>query len=174
VSGTPFTTTALTPASTTKFAAELADGSKGHVLHSGLGISGLWTPALTFNTAGDFAATYDAQVGTYFRIGLFILATFNLSTSAFTHTTASSSLQITGLPFAARNTANDIQFGNLQWSGITKANYTDIAPRISPNTQILNLLASGSGQGPSAVAAADMPTGGSVVLRGSLVYIAAS
>src|SRR3990167_7149776 len=60
-----------------------------------------WTPALTFATPGDVAATYNAQTGSYFRIGPVVFFWIDLVLATFTHTTASGNLRIAGLPTAA-------------------------------------------------------------------------
>lgn len=130
-----------------------------------------WTPVLTFATPGDLAVGYSVQRGSFTKNGRLIVADFNLTTSAFTHTTAVGGLRITGLPFTiAVDDANYAVPGSLAWQGITKAGYTDVAPQAASGNTYLTLLASGSGVALSAVAAADMPTGGTVALRGSIAF----
>lgn len=130
-----------------------------------------WTPAITFTTPGDVSVSFSTQIGKYtkYRDGT-IRATFYLVTSAFTHTTASGSLRVTGLPFTAENTTGLAATGTLQWQGITKASYTQITPKIEPNTAYIQFQASGTGQALSDVSAANMPTGGSVVLIGMIEF----
>ena len=131
---------------------------------------GQWTPSISFTTPGDLAVTYSAQVGTYSKIGRVTNISFSIVTSAFTHTTASGSLTISSLPFSSLNLAGIRWSGALAWSGITKANYTNIVSLLDPNSSLLTLSASGSGQAATSVVAADMPSGGTVVLRGSMTY----
>jgi hypothetical protein len=126
---------------------------------------GAWTPVLTFATPGNVAVTYAAQLGSYTKIGRLVILDFFVTTSAFTHTTASGELTITGVPFTA---ATQIFGGFLAWSGITKAGYTQITAQVQDVRILFN--ASGSGVSESSVAAADMPSGGTVRLRGSLIY----
>lgn len=128
-----------------------------------------WTPTLTFATPGNLSVTYSQRVGRITKLGPLTLATFNLVTSAFTHTSASGNLQITGLPFTTVNVTNLTGEGTVRWTGITKANYTQVNPGVSPNSSTIVFVASGSGQAFSNVAAADMPTGGTVALHGALV-----
>lgn len=128
-----------------------------------------WTPAITFATAGDLSVAYSQQVGRIEKLGPLTIATFNLVTSAFTHTTASGNLQMTGFPFTTVNITSLTTEGSMRWTGITKANYTQVNPGISPNGTTIVFVASGSGQAFSNVTAANMPTGGAVALHGLLV-----
>ncbi len=131
---------------------------------------GTWTPALTFATPGDLAVTYSSQLGWYTKIGNVVVCWFNLVTSAFTHTTASGSLQITGLPFSVNSTTGSFGISTLYFQGITKAGYTQFVFRAIPGSTGADCLASGSGVAAATVNAADMPTAGTVLLRGQLTY----
>jgi hypothetical protein len=126
---------------------------------------GTWTPVLTFATPGDLALTYAAQTGAYTKIGRVVVLDFTVTTSAFTHTTASGNLTMTGAPFAA---ATQIFGGFFAFNGITKAGYTQFVAQIQASSILFN--ASGSGVAESGVSAPDVPTGGTVRLRGSLIY----
>jgi hypothetical protein len=130
---------------------------------------GTWTPTMAFTTAGDSNIVLSSQIGHYTRVGRQVFLTFQLITSTFTHTTASGNLTISGLPFTV-NAALNHRGGSLVWQGITKANYSEVVPSAvaSTTTIILNIM--GSGQSATAVAAADMPTGGSVILSGSAMF----
>jgi hypothetical protein len=137
----------------------------------GLNQLGSWTPVLTFATPGDLSVAYSTQYGSYVKIGRLVVLKFILVTSAFTWSTASGNLTITGVPFVSANetTANR---GWATFTGITKANYTQFSPFVGANTTTISWDASGSGQTQSTVAAADMPSGGSVQLRGNIPYFA--
>lgn len=132
-----------------------------------------WTPVLTFATAGNLSVAYTTQLGRYILLGPIVIYWFNIVTSAFTHTTASGDCQITGLPYTAVNVTGLRNVGTLNWQGITKANYTDIAPHINANATTILLGASGSGQSLANIGTGDMPTGGSVILRGTGIYFRA-
>jgi hypothetical protein len=132
---------------------------------------GTWTPVLTFATPGNLSVAYSVQVGVYARTGNAFFIDAELVTSTFTHTTASGVLRVTGLPFTSA-AAGSFRLA-LQWGGITKATYTDVVGVVSNGTTIVQFQASGSGVAPSNVTAADMPTGGSVVLRFSGLYLPA-
>ena len=123
-----------------------------------------FTPTVTFVTPGDLAVTYANRIGRYEIRGSKCFVEILISTSVFTHTTASGNLRITGLPFAAGATSNDgsalVSFG-----GITKANYTQYCALTSNSQTYFNIYASGSGQAFAAVNAVDTPTGGTFLIK---------
>lgn len=130
-----------------------------------------WTPVLTFATPGDLAVSYSVQRGRRVKFGGFCYADFGIVTSAFTFTTATGALEITGLTDVASTVDSSyIAVGTMQWGGVTKANYTHLAPVITSGSSIILANAFGSGQAPATIAATDTPTGGTVRLRGSILY----
>jgi hypothetical protein len=133
---------------------------------------GTWTPALTFETAGDLSVVYAAErIGTYSKIGDLVIAQFSVQCTTFTHTTASGNLQMTGLPFASvRNTTDFSGVGLNSFQGITKANYTQIGATTLNGGSYIFFSICGSGQGALNVAAADMPSGTLKLLRGTVIY----
>lgn len=138
-------------------------------------IGAAWTPVLTCTTPGNLTVAYSVQVGWYIKIGRLVIASFKIATSAFTHTSGESgNVIITGLPYAAShpNTSADA-LGVMKFQGITKANYTQFSLNITHGTQQMTINAGGSAQTDGAVQIADMPTGGSVVLSGMIIYPAA-
>jgi hypothetical protein len=132
---------------------------------------GTWTPVLSFLTPGDLSVSYSVQVGTYTKIGRLVQVSGQVTTSAFTFTTASGNVRLTGLPFTSANVSNQNAFGGCQWSGVTKATYTHACAVVFSNVSIMNFSASGSGVALANITAADMPTGGSVILGGSVAYV---
>src|SRR6185437_3599423 len=125
--------------------------------------TGTWTPVLTFATPGNLSVSYSTQTGDYTRIGRMVFASFAIITSAFTWTTASGSLEITGLPFTSANLSGRFWAGALtQWQGITKTGFTSMALRLAANSSALLVFASGSGQASSGLQASDLPTTGTV------------
>ena len=130
-----------------------------------------WTPALTFATPGDLTVAYTTQWGAYTKWGNDITLHFVIETSTFTHTTAASNLRVTGIPFASNADTTARYIGKLEWGGITKANYTEINCRLAGGSSTtMQFVASGSAQAAAFVTAADMPSAGTVVLRGTLHY----
>lgn len=131
---------------------------------------GTWTPGVSFQTPGDLSVTYSGQVGTYTKVGNNVTLRFHIVTTSFTHSTASGNLLISDLPFEA--TASLIGAGALFWQGITKTNYTQMC--VIPNAgSVLNIQASGSGQNTDTIDVGDVPSGGAVVLGGTISYKAA-
>jgi hypothetical protein len=128
----------------------------------------IWLPNFTFTTPGDLNAPLVTQIGHYTKYANVVHLRGTLTTSTFTHTTASGGLFITNLPFVVKADATIISLGSLSWGGITKAGFTDIAVQSLNNTSTLRVIASGSGVAPTPVDAADMPTGGTVFLEFAL------
>lgn len=126
---------------------------------------GTWTPVLTFNTPGDLSVAYTTQSGDYVRTGRHWTLAFNIVTSSFTHTTASGNLLVTGQPVAATTNLG----GSVRWQGVTKANYTQITPRIGSSS--ISFHASGSAQALAFLGSGDLPTGGSVTLAGMVTFV---
>jgi len=62
---------------------------------------GTWTPVLTFATPGTLVTTYNAQAGTFTKVGRLVTVMFRLSFAAagIVKGTASGALSITGLPY---------------------------------------------------------------------------
>lgn len=130
---------------------------------------GTWTPVLTFATPGNLSIAYSEQSGQWTKLDRLMIVNFDIVTSSFTWTTSSGGARITGLPSAYPPSANEFWFGQMYWQGITKANYTHAMTQ-SNSAGYLALAISGSGQAAAAVNAADMPSGGSVLLRGTAFY----
>lgn len=131
---------------------------------------GNWTPVLTCLTPGDLNITYSTQYGTYKKIGRRVFLTFYIVTSAFTHTTASGDIRITGLPFSC-GTFEISGFGSAsEWQGITKANYTQLGFLVIAGNNFISPRMSGSGQSVAYLSIADMPSAGSVRIFGTLEY----
>lgn len=142
-----------------------------HTPLAGLFPTGSWTPSLTFATPGDLAVAYTWQIGEYFRFGNVVMLFFTILTSGFTHTTASGGIRITGVPLTAKTLTNMRWNGALgQVQGVTKVNYTQFMAGINSAGTFLTVTASGSGQATGPVNAADMPTGGTITLAGSVIY----
>lgn len=132
---------------------------------------GNWTPALSFVTPGNLSVGYQFQTGRYTKIGRLVVASFAISTSSFTFSTATGNLVVNGLPFSSVNDANYRSYASVLYSGITKAGYTQVTAGVSGNVNQLLFGASGSGVAQAFITAADMPSGGSVLLIGTIPYI---
>jgi hypothetical protein len=133
---------------------------------------GTWTPVLTCITPGDLSVTYSAQTGFYTKVGRIVMASFFIATSAFTRSTASGVVRITGIPFATNASANSGSFGALAGQGIGKTSYTQIICSAASNSNFLVLPMSGpaTNQNFYNCEIVDMPSGGAVILRGAVTY----
>lgn len=165
-------TRSIVPDSDAQILADLvaADGTTGGFLKDSDMATGTWTPTFAIGTPGNFAGTV-TPIGAYFRIGSLVYVQFDLTFSAFSHSSASGTVTITGLPFTVSTGIES--WGAMQWSGITKTNYTNIVCRATSNTTTLDLLAMGSGQANATLSITDFPTGGSVRLKGAVLYVRA-
>lgn len=125
-----------------------------------------FTPALTFSTPGNLAVTYSAQTGKYTKIGRRVSLEVRLDLSSFTHTTASGTLTIAGLPLAPAATS----IGVVRFGGINKVGYSQLAFQIAGGATTATLAASGMGVAPADVVAADVPSGGAVTVRANITF----
>lgn len=148
----------------------LYDGSEFQVLNYRKGVTG-WTAAITASTPGDMSVAYVDQTGSYEISGNKITAWFSIITSAFTYTTASGNIYITGLPFRAAANQSVYFSGAVRFSGMTKANYTQVVGGVGAAETKISLYASGSGQASVGLAITDFPTAGTVYLQGCVTYI---
>ena len=133
---------------------------------------GTWTPVIAFSTVGNSSIVLSLAVGTYVKVGALVTAHYTIRTSTFTHTTASGSLQLTGVPYsyfaggAGQNTGNALA----RFGGITKANFTQVGLLIPNGGATATFSINGEGQAYTTVAAGDMPSAGTVDLTGTIVY----
>jgi hypothetical protein len=128
---------------------------------------GTWTPDFSFTTPGNLAKTYSTQVGWYLKVGGLVAVSFDLITSAFTHTTASGAIFIDGLPFTA---SASISWGPIALGGWTMAGYTAAALFVASGGTSAGIATMGSGAGIAQPTTAHFPSGGTVNLRGAVVY----
>jgi len=133
-----------------------------------------WNPTITFATPGNLAITYSARIGVWSRVGDLVFVTCQISCSAFTHTTASGALSVTGLPWIADASAGICGVTTCVYSGITKAGYSYVGAVVGSGSTAVNFYTSGSALPITAINAADMPTGGTPSLWFTLVYKAAT
>jgi hypothetical protein len=129
-----------------------------------------WTPSITFTTPGNLAVSYTTQNGKSIVVGDTCIAWFDIATSSFTHTTAAGVFRFNGLPHTASATHNNTGVAMHAFQGITKAGYTQFSAVALASSTTGAIGCSGSGVAHAGIAPADMPTGGSVILRGVLIY----
>lgn len=129
---------------------------------------GNWTPVFNFATPGDLSVAYSKQLGTYTKTGRLVKITNDVSSSSFTHSTASGNFQIDGIPFTP---PAGIDFtGSTTFRGVTKAGYTQVTAKIAASTSHVRFPASASALASSNVTAADMPTGGTLQFNTAISY----
>jgi hypothetical protein len=133
---------------------------------------GLWTPELTFVTPGNLTTVKDASsFGTFTRIGRRVFCDMFVYYTTFTHTSASGSAKITGLPFTCK--ADEVGHGTLRVSGGNlNASYRGIFAVVgggnnymSPYSQLTG------GDGPLSIS--DFPTGSYKFVGATFAYNAA-
>lgn len=129
-----------------------------------------WTPSLTFATPGDLSVAYTRREGIGTVVDEMVFLWWQIFTSSFTHTTASGIVTITGNTILTANVTGQVAYGTGEYGGITLATKQHIVPRMVANESAIRMSASGSGVAAADVTAADMPTGGTVGLRGAIVF----
>jgi hypothetical protein len=134
-----------------------------------LGKTSFWMPVASFATAGDSSWTPSVQFGAVTTFGPFHMLEFRF-TASVTHTTAAGNLQITGLELPPQSDTDYGWAGACFFAGITKANYTQIAVTLTGGSSVITFTASGSGQAAATIGAGDVPTGGTLSIRGTLIY----
>lgn len=129
-----------------------------------------WTPGLTFATPGNLSVSYASQIGYYTRIGNLVTVHFCLVATP-TFTTASSYLEITGLPFTINSSSLFFGVGNVINQGLTySAGWTMITCNANAGNTFLYINGSGSVATQAPMTATNCTTGGSLTLIGTVTY----
>lgn len=129
-----------------------------------------WTPTITFASPGDLSVSYASQTGQYTRVGSTIVASFQLTFTP-TYTTASSFLNIAGLPVAAG--AAGVSVGTVFTSGVGNtwpAGATSLSLQLSASQTFMYLVGSGSGIGAATFATTNFLTGVQTTIYGTITY----
>jgi hypothetical protein len=121
---------------------------------------GTFTPVLTCETPGNLAITFGEQVGYYTKIGNRVFVNLLVSTSAFTHTTASGNARITGLPYTASSATQNVSVGAIYFAGITKVGYTQFNASVAASTSYIQFGSMASALAFALVQIGDLPSGG--------------
>jgi hypothetical protein len=131
----------------------------------------VWTPTLTFATPGDLAVGYTTRVGDLLLHDWGVQGNFRIVTSSFTHTTAAGNLQVTGFPYTPSSDTGFVWDGVCPFSGINFAGaHTQMVCSLTAGSPTILFSKSGDNVAGANVDAGDVPTGGSVVLRGSFWF----
>lgn len=128
------------------------------------------TLTVTFATPGTSAFVSTENNYTYTKVGREVIFRFNV-VGTITIGTGSGVLKLTGVPFTNANVTSNYAVGSVLWGdAITKAGYTQIVPVIIPNSAAVQFAWCGSGSAVADVTAADITTGSTLRLRGSLTF----
>ena len=131
-------------------------------------VLGSWTPILTAD-GGASGQTYSSQVGSYYKVGKLVVATFGMVLTA--KGTLTGNLQLSGYPFAGDGNAG---YMPLIWENLGVALAALYAEVGSSTLGYLRPLAAGGSTSfiNQAMAAAGVTN--TTILRGSLIYTASS
>ena len=131
-----------------------------------------WAPVLTFVTPGNLSVVYSTQTGVSTKVGNLVFYSFHVITTTFTHTTASGSLLVTGLPFTSNGTPGLFHIGAVQFGTFTlTASYTQITARIVPSVTQFDFVQSGSTVGPLVMTTAEAVTGSAMNIAATGCYV---
>jgi hypothetical protein len=136
-----------------------------------LGVVGVWSPTLTFGTPGDLAVTYQRALGSVRKAGDLIILTWIIVTATFTHTTAAGALEISGKPYPLESTPDMTAFGTCGFSGLNKPGAQQVTPIIVNTDNQIRFWGMSQGATLDNVNAADVPSGGTIILGGTLTYL---
>lgn len=132
---------------------------------------GTWTPSITAATVGDLSVTYTRQVGVYTKVGRLVTASFRITTSAFSHSTAANEIYVSGLPFTSRNVTDMKTIGAGYVYGANKTGFTQLNGSLDPATDRLEFVATGpAGSSISSLKITEVASGGTPFLAGTITY----
>jgi hypothetical protein len=140
---------------------------------------GTWLPIITAGTPGNLSVAYGNQYGFYTKVGRLVTLSFVLTTTTFTHNTASGNARITGvdtgsgsaLPFPILSTTGYTAQGTLKYSGLTM-DATSFTIDLNSGNAYMLITGCKSTYGTQTAAITDFPSGGAgVVLNGTITYM---
>lgn len=133
-------------------------------------VTGEWTPAVAFATAGDQNIAYAHTYGTYTKIGSLVTLQFDVETSAFTHSTASGALRINNLPYRPRPMDGQVYrpVGTTSVANITGKTILNCVA--SESSTVMNFIKAQTSSTAGLIQASDCPSGGDLILHGSIQY----
>lgn len=125
-----------------------------------------FSPTFTFAVPGDLSVSYATQSGTYYIIGGVLFFTVELVFTP-TFTTSSGSPRIGGFPASAATSANSIPIAQHNANITYLASRTYIMGRSGFGNSFLVIIANGSGQSGSNIAASNFTSGVSTTITAS-------
>lgn len=130
---------------------------------------GTWTPAFTFETAGDLSVTYtNARAGYYTKVGNSVNLNYNCTLSTCTYTTASGFANVTGLPFTNHGAAGARTHGVCAPGLASGSIGTAFSTIEGVGTVFRMYFVNHAGGGLDALAVAHMPTGRAYNIEGAI------
>lgn len=131
---------------------------------------GTWTPVLSFATPGNSVINFGAQSGWYNKTGNIVTMTWVITTTTFTHTTATGALQVTGLPFLPA----DFSVGNIRIDGVIltpTTTYDTLTANVFNSLGVINFMANNVNSGAQyTMASANHNTGVNITCVGTITY----
>jgi len=154
----------------TSFGRDILDDASVSAQRITLGLDeGTWTPTVTFTTPGNVAVTYSTQSGQYQRWGDRVHCQLAL-VFTLTHTTASGSINIGGLPFTAssfHSNASMLYTSNV----IIPASRTWVTLGVTASAAVATVIALGTATTASTMDIAALTTGATTyTFRGTFTY----
>jgi hypothetical protein len=146
----------------------------GNIVDSGLSVTFAnknafdWTPTLTASTPGDLSVAYSTRVGKASITGNTLTASFEVTTTTWTHTTASGVMRISGLPFAVASGISNI--GPLAGEGWTLAGVSCLGTRADVGSTNIRFLATRSGAALTSITPSQCPSGTQQTWVGTVSY----
>jgi hypothetical protein len=137
---------------------------------------GTWTPTASFSTPGNVNVVYSTRVGSYTKIGNFVKIIGIISTTTFTHSTASGIFQISGLPFTALGGNGNYYNGSVtisNWS--IGAGYSYILVNLDSGYlgTTMYVQSSGASVSQANLSTTSLPSGTNLTIRFELSYMSA-
>jgi hypothetical protein len=118
---------------------------------------GTWTPTVNFVTNGDLTVVYSNQAARYTKVGNAVHFSARVTTTTFTHTTASGAFRLTGLPFTP-SAAQPFVSPSGYITRYTKAGYTQMVFQVASGDSNIYSLLIGSGVAPFSLDPTCLPT----------------
>lgn len=130
---------------------------------------GGWTPTLTFDTPGNLSISYSQQFAVYGNFGPLDIVHFQLSTSSFTHTTASGNARITGFFESNIGGSSEVYMGPLFVSGVNTV-FTSLHCYMAGGANYFTMSKVMTGSTPGFLDVSNFPTGNTIYVWGLVVF----
>lgn len=126
---------------------------------------GTFTPNITFATPGDLSVTHSTELGRYTKIGNIVFFTARVITSVWTHTTASGTFRLTGLPFTVSSSPTVTWVCTAHTHTAVLANIASVMGQPVGGQTYMQFQAIRDGSGPLTFNEAVFPSGSNVTIE---------